>query len=116
MDPDERSDGAILELSSEYTDLRFTLRHLRSQIDEAEERLQGSGRGGRDDLYLASLREQYSDGKRRIAEIRGALAPLEPVTFEGMKAKAVALEAEKSERGPSLRRAIVAATKGTRRR
>jgi hypothetical protein len=114
MDRDESSDGAILELSAEYADLRFTLRHLREQIDEAEERLRG--RGGRDDLYLVSLREQYSDGKRRVAEIRDALARLEAVTFEGMKAKAVALEAEKMERGPSLRRAVVATAKGTRRR
>jgi hypothetical protein len=116
MDSDESSDGTIFKLSSEYADLRFTLRHLRSQIDEAEERHRGPGRGGHDDPYLASLREQYSDGKRRVAEIRGALARLEPVTFEGMKAKAVALEAEKMERGPSLRRAVVAAAKGIRRR
>jgi hypothetical protein len=33
-----------------------------------------------------------------------------------MKAKAVVLEAEKMERGPSLRRAVVATAKWTRRR
>ena len=116
MDPDESSDGAILALSAEYTDLRFTLRHLRSRIDEAEERRPSPGRRAGDDPYLASLREQYSDGKRRVAEIRDALARLEPVTFEGMKAKAVVLEAEKMQRGPSLRRAVLATAKGTRRR
>ena len=77
MDSDESSDGAILELSAEYTDLRFTLRHLRSQIDEAEERRRSPGRRAGDDPYLASLREQYSDGKRRVAEIRDVLAPFD---------------------------------------
>jgi hypothetical protein len=104
----------ILELSSEYAALRFTLRQIRVSIDEAEERRRA--RPGTDDPYLASLREQYVDGKRRIAEIRSALIPLEPASFEAMKAKAAALEAERMERAPSLRRAMVATAKGGRKR
>ncbi len=68
-----------------------------------------------DDPYLASLRERYVDGKRRVSEIRTALGTLEPVTLDGMKAKALALESERMERAPSLRRAIVAAADGERR-
>jgi hypothetical protein len=106
MDTDPHRDGEILELSSEYAALRFTLRQIRSGIDEAEER---RGRRASDDPYLASLRERYVDGKRRVSEIRIALGTLEPVTLDGMKAKALALESERMERAPSLRRALAAA-------
>ena len=114
MTPDHHRDSAILELSSEYDALRFTLRQIRLRIEDADERRHG--RVASDDPYLASLREQYSDGKRRVAEIRTALGPLEPVTLDGMKAKALALEAERMERGPSLRRAVVAAANRERGR
>jgi hypothetical protein len=107
MGQGQTSEEQILALAREYEDLRATLRQIRARIDDEEER-------GRDSAYLTSLREEYGSGKRSVAEIREVLAPLEPATLDGIKAKAVVFAS--TDKGISLRRAVISTIKGGRRR
>jgi hypothetical protein len=107
MGQGQTSDEQILALAREYEDLRATLRQICARIEDEEER-------GRDSAYLTSLREEYGSGKRSVAEIWEVLALLEPATLDGIKAKAVAFAS--TDKGISLRRAVVSTMKGGRRR
>jgi hypothetical protein len=114
MTPSQNSDHEILDLAREFKELRAVLRHLRSQIERLEGRRTPTPPG--QEVYLASLREQYGDGRRRVAEIQSALGSLHPVTLDAIRAKALALDSERTERSPSLRRAVVANAIEARRR